>query len=120
MVGGDRPPALGFVVGELVARGRGGNTGLAAEVDRIGRGETELVRPASRFEALAFSGIHLISPRLLTMLSEDGVFSISTAYLRLAAQTESICAFRADEYRWRDLGRPENIAQAEQDLGNKL
>jgi len=83
-------------------------------------GETELVRPASRFEALAFSGIHLISPRLLTMLSEDGVFSIITSYLRLAAQTESICAFRADEYRWRDLGRPENIAQAEQDLGNKL
>jgi NDP-sugar pyrophosphorylase family protein len=71
-------------------------------------------------QALAFSGIHVISPRLLTMMSEEGVFSIITSYLRLAAQGEKILAFRADEYYWHDLGRPENLMQAAQDLKQKF
>jgi len=65
---------------------------------------------------LAFSGIHIISPRLLPMLTEQGVFSIIDAYLRLAAQGEKILAFRADEYYWRDLGRPADLSQAALDL----
>ena len=65
---------------------------------------------------LAFSGIHIISPRLLPMLTETGVFSIIDAYLRLAAQGEKILAFRADEYYWRDLGRPSDLSQASLDL----
>ena len=65
---------------------------------------------------LAFSGIHVISPRLLTMLTETGVFSIIDAYLRLAAQGEKILAFRADEYYWRDLGRPADLSQAAEDM----
>lgn len=79
-------------------------------------GKPELIREAPTYDALAFSGIHIISPRLLTMLTEDGAFSIVTSYLRLAAQGQAIDAFRADDYYWRDLGKPENIAQAEQDL----
>jgi NDP-sugar pyrophosphorylase family protein len=78
--------------------------------------EPEFVRPSPQAQALAFSGIHVISPRLLAMLSEEGAFSILTSYLRLAARGEKILAFRADEYYWRDLGRPENVAQAAQDL----
>lgn len=83
---------------------------------RAGDGEPELVRPASQSQALAFSGIHVISPRLLSLMNEDGAFSIIASYLRLAAQGEKILAFRADEYYWRDLGKPENIAQAIEDL----
>ena len=30
-------------------------------------------------------------------------------YLRLAEQNEAVLAFRADQYYWRDLGRPEHI-----------
>jgi NDP-sugar pyrophosphorylase family protein len=86
---------------------------------RAGRdGKAELVRPALDTQALAFSGIHIISPRLLTKMDEEDVFSIITTYLRLAARGEKIVAFRADEYYWRDLGRPENIVQAAEDLGN--
>jgi NDP-sugar pyrophosphorylase family protein len=73
-------------------------------------------RHSPLLEPLAFSGIHLISPRLLPMLTEDGVFSIIDAYLRLAAQGEKILAFRADEYYWRDLGRPSDLSQATLDL----
>ena len=76
----------------------------------------EMVRPATQPKALAFSGIHVISPRLLPKISEDGVFSIIATYMRLAAAGEKIVGFRADEYYWRDLGKPEHIAQAERDF----
>jgi NDP-sugar pyrophosphorylase family protein len=84
---------------------------------RAGRdGPPEIARPCPSPRALAFSGIHVISPRLLSTLTEDGAFSIVTSYLRLAAQGEIIEAFAADQYYWRDLGRPENIAGAVQDI----
>ena len=84
---------------------------------RAGRdSEPEIVRPSPRLEPLAFSGIHIISPRLLRVLTEDGVFSIITSYLRLAGRGEKIHAFRADDYYWRDLGRVEDLQHAEQDL----
>ena len=66
--------------------------------------------------ALGFSGIHLISPRLLPMITETGIFSIIDVYLRLASQGEKILAFRADQYYWRDLGRPSDLAQVALDL----
>lgn len=78
--------------------------------------KTELVRPSQNLQALAFSGIHIISPRLLAMMTEDGVFSIITTYLRLASQGQRIQAFRADEYYWRDLGNPDSLLQAAQEL----
>jgi NDP-sugar pyrophosphorylase family protein len=84
---------------------------------RSGRdGKVELVGLSSPVQALAFSGIHVVSPRLLTLISEDGAFSIINVYLRLAAQGEKILSFRADEYYWRDLGRPEQITAAFEDL----
>jgi NDP-sugar pyrophosphorylase family protein len=54
------------------------------------------------------------------MMTEDGTFSIIDSYLRLAAQGEKILAFRADTSYWRDLGRPESVAQADQDLKNNV
>jgi NDP-sugar pyrophosphorylase family protein len=79
----------------------------------------EIVRPSDQMQPLAFSGIHMISPRLLPMLTEEGIFSIIPSYLRLAAQGENILAFRADDYYWRDLGRPADLSQATQDLQQK-
>jgi len=82
--------------------------------------KSEIVRPSRQVQALAFSGIHVISPRLLPMMSEEGAFSIIDTYLRIAGQGEKIAAFRADEYYWRDLGRPENVMQAAEDLKQKV
>jgi NDP-sugar pyrophosphorylase family protein len=70
--------------------------------------------------ALAFSGIHIVSPRIFTKMHEEGAFSIIDAYIRIAAQGASITAFRADQFYWRDLGKPENIAQAEEDIDRGL
>ena len=87
---------------------------------RSGDDQPEFVGGRQQLHALAFSGIHVISPRFLKMMNEDGAFSIITPYMRLAAQGEKILAFRADEYYWRDLGRPENVAQAAEDLRQRV
>ncbi len=87
---------------------------------RSGGGETELVRPSERSQALAFCGMHVISPRLFAKMTEEGAFSIIDCYLRLAGRREKIIAFRADEYYWRDLGTPDKVMQAAQDLERKV
>ena len=88
---------------------------------RAGRDrKEELVRPCASAQPLAFCGIHVISTRLLRMIEEEGIFSIIETYLRLAASGEKILAFRANEFYWRDLGKPEDLAQASQDLEQQL
>jgi len=82
--------------------------------------EPELVRATKRTQEWAFSGIHIISSRLLSMMAEEGAFSIIDTYLRLAGQGEKIMEFRADQYYWRDLGKPEAVAEAEEDIQRKL
>jgi len=78
--------------------------------------KTELVRPSPRLQEVAFSGIHVILPRLLEMMSEEGAFSIVQSYLRLAGEGERIVAYRADGDYWRDLGKPESVARAAEDM----
>jgi NDP-sugar pyrophosphorylase family protein len=78
--------------------------------------KTELVRPSPQFEEVAFSGIHVILPSLLRMMSEQGAFSIVQSYLRLASEGERIMAYRTDGDYWRDLGKPESVARAAEDL----
>jgi NDP-sugar pyrophosphorylase family protein len=77
--------------------------------------EPEIARLAAKTQALAFTGIHVISPRLIGLMSEEGVFSIVNTYLRLAGRGENIQGYRADEFYWRDLGKPESLIQAEKD-----
>lgn len=78
--------------------------------------KTELVGSSQPTSELAFSGIHVISKRIFSLMTEQGIFSIIDAYLRLAGQGEQIKAFRAGEYYWRDLGTPESVAQAAAEL----
>jgi len=88
---------------------------------RAGRNQRpQMVRPSGQTLALAFSGIHVISPRIFRLMTEEGGFSIINCYLRLAAQGEKILAFRADEYYWRDLGTPENVTQASDDVKRQV
>jgi len=80
----------------------------------------EMIRAAHRVDALAFTGIHVISPRMLTMMREEAAFSIIDLYLRLAGQGERMRGFRADGYYWRDLGKLEQVQQALEDYRNGL
>ena len=63
---------------------------------RLARDQTtQVARPFQKAQALAFSGIHIISPRLFSVMMEEGTFSIIDAYLRLAgAQREAACLSR--------------------------
>jgi NDP-sugar pyrophosphorylase family protein len=70
----------------------------------------------SGIEELAFTGIHALSPRIFQEIEEEGAFSIITTYVRLAAHGARIMGFRADEYDWRDLGRPESVVLANKEL----
>ena len=76
----------------------------------------ELIRPAERLQALAFSGIHVISPHLLPMMKDEGSFSIIKSYLDIAAIGQKIEAFHCDGYYWRDLGKPEHLVQAAEEM----
>lgn len=84
-----------------------------------GRGGTREVHEGAGMrgmQALAFSGVQVISPGLLSMMTEQGVFSIIDTYVRLAARGQKIPGFRADAYYWRDLGKPESLKDAEKDV----
>jgi NDP-sugar pyrophosphorylase family protein len=75
-----------------------------------------LSQTSSSLLPLAFSGIHVLSPRLLPLLTETVPFSIMDSYLRLSFQDQKILAFRHDHSYWRDLGKPADLAQAALDL----
>jgi NDP-sugar pyrophosphorylase family protein len=66
--------------------------------------------------AFGFTGIQAISPRLLPQITEEGVFSIITTYLRLASEGQKILAFRVDGSYWRDLGKLDDLRHAEREL----
>ena len=80
------------------------------------RARADKAPPPEGMQPLAFAGIHVISPRIFSEMSETGVFSIIDAYLRLSSLGEKVIAFRADEYQWRDLGKPENVLEAAREL----
>jgi NDP-sugar pyrophosphorylase family protein len=63
-------------------------------------------------QPLAFTGIHVLSPRIFGKFSEAGAFPIIPAYLRLAAQGESILAWQQNDAHWRDLGTPASLLEA--------
>lgn len=78
-------------------------------------GELRISRAGSIAEAtpMAFSGIHLMEPELLSLIRESGKFSIIDLYLRLSS-TEKIMAFADSESIWMDLGKYGQIDSATQ------
>lgn len=83
-------------------------------------GETIISRPESFADAqpLAFSGIHIIQPEFLELITEVGKFPIMDLYLRLA-QNHSIKAFVDRSDLWMDLGKPEQLLAAEKLFSKK-
>ena len=80
----------------------------------LSTGETRICR-ADLFEnarPLAFSGIHIIQPELLELITEEGRFPIIDLYLRLA-KDHPIKAFVDTSSIWLDLGKPEQLQAAE-------
>lgn len=69
------------------------------------------VRTSARTR-LAFSGIHVVDPRIFDLITEDGSFSIIDLYLRLAA-SERIFGFDHSLSNWFDVGKIDHVYEAE-------
>ncbi|HEX5000737.1 MAG TPA: nucleotidyltransferase family protein [Terriglobia bacterium] len=80
------------------------------------RSQIDMARPCAGAQPLAFSGIHIISPRLLTMMTAEGPFPIIDFYLELSASGEKICGYIDDQSYWRDLGRLEDLTKAGEEI----
>ncbi|MBI4351935.1 MAG: nucleotidyltransferase family protein [Elusimicrobia bacterium] len=64
---------------------------------------------APGLNAFAFSGIQVISPELFPRMTEEGVFSVTGVYLRLAAAGEKIKGFEDRSPFWSDVGDLERL-----------
>ena len=69
-------------------------------------GEGSGVRPK------AFSGIHVINPKIFSLIQQEGKFSMVDVYLSLCAQ-HSIQYFDHTQSKFIDVGKPESIFTAE-------
>ena len=75
-------------------------------------GEEKIARTASDYIPKAFSGIHVISKKLLSLIQREGKFSIVDTYLELAP-SHIIKGFDHSGSRFIDVGKPDSVAQAE-------
>ncbi len=66
----------------------------------------------SNLTAKAFSGVHILSPRIFQYMTQEGKYSIINTYLALA-ESHSIYGFDHSEGFFLDVGKPEAILLAE-------
>ena len=62
----------------------------------------------------AFSGFHIISPKIFKNIKEEGKFSMIELYLRLAFEGFNINCFDHSNGKLLDVGKPESIGVAEE------
>jgi N-acetyl-alpha-D-muramate 1-phosphate uridylyltransferase len=88
--------------------------GLCGWVDTRS-GDREPARPPrGPVTALAFNGIHVISPELLELIDERGAFSILKPYLRLAGAGHVIRPYHMGPALWLEVGDPDRLERARQ------
>ncbi|MBO4555241.1 MAG: nucleotidyltransferase family protein [Elusimicrobiales bacterium] len=68
--------------------------------------------PSEGLSPYGFSCAQVISPAIFDMIKEEGVFSITDVYIRLAKETGRIKGFEDRASYWFDIGSPEKLAAA--------
>lgn len=76
-------------------------------------GAEKISKPSETYAQKAFSGIHVLSNRIFSVMQQEGKFSMVDVYLSLAA-TEIIKGFDHSDSKFIDVGRTESIVKAEQ------
>jgi mannose-1-phosphate guanylyltransferase len=79
------------------------------------RGE-EVQKSFSPPGVLTFTGIHLISSRLLDSMPSAGFFDIIRFYIDLASRGEAVRGYQMQGGYWRDIGRIEDYRALHRDL----
>lgn len=75
--------------------------------------DQKIGREAPKYFEKGFSGIHVISPEIFSLIKDKGKFSIMVPYLELC-KTHSILAFDHSNSKLIDAGTPESIKKAEE------
>lgn len=75
-------------------------------------GDMKISRELGKYTQKAFSGIHIISPKLFSLMKMTGKFSMVDVYLELA-KTHVITSFDHSSSKFIDVGKPESILKAE-------
>lgn len=73
--------------------------------------EQKMSRDATEYQQKAFSGIHIISPQLLTMIPFEGKFSMVEVYLELS-KSRAVSAFDHSGGKFIDVGNTESMIKA--------
>jgi N-acetyl-alpha-D-muramate 1-phosphate uridylyltransferase len=68
-------------------------------------------KPVKSPKALAFSGIHIISPKIFGLLDDKDRFSIIDTYIRLA-KSDNIFGYLQPGQVWFDVGKPDQLSVA--------
>ena len=76
-------------------------------------GEQKISREAAKYIQKAFSGIHIISPAIFSLIKMKGKFSMVDVYLDLC-KTYTISGYDHSISKFIDVGKPESIAIAEE------
>jgi len=79
-------------------------------------GEEKISRQKKPLFPKAFSGIHIISPHIFSLIKQEGKFSMVDVYLDLC-KTETIKGFDHSGSKLIDVGRTESVAEAEKLFG---
>jgi len=77
-------------------------------------GEERIVREEDQpLTPIGFSGIQVLHPKLFSYITEEGTFSMTDVYLRLA-EDHDILAFHHDDDVWIDMGKKENLQKVKE------
>lgn len=104
-----RPSSRYFLFDDSMQLGGWQNT-KTGEIKNIGK-------PVSGLQPFAFSGIHILDPRIFGHMDQTGTFSIVDTYLNLAGRFK-ISGYRHNPVNWVDMGKPDQLQVAELILKN--
>ena len=86
--------------------------------ENLKTGDEIISRLGNESNLFAFSGIQLIEPDFFNLITETGTFSLIPLYLRLA-KNHNILGFHDQSTLWMDLGKPDQIIEAEHFLNKE-
>jgi len=79
----------------------------------VNTGEEKIEKNDIPLSQKAFSGVHVINPKIFSLIQQQGKFSMVDVYLSLCAQN-TIQYFDHSSSKFIDVGKPESIVKAEQ------
>lgn len=84
--------------------------------ENVETGQQKAIRDAENISQKAFSGIHVLSYKLFSLMKMEGKFSLVDAYLQLA-DAHQITYYDHGGSRFIDVGKPGSVEEAERMFG---